>query len=309
MRNLVDRLKGQPSKFFKAWNQFWFAPQDLLGLAMMRILLCGTMFYMYLARSANLSYYGMDAWVTKENALSALPELYRPLFLWAFWPDSLNFVMHSLMIALLALLTLGVGGRWIMWGAWVISAGFIQRNYAVNFGADIIASLFLFYMCFTQSCERLSILNLVRKKTEFKKSDILSSTMMRMMQVQICVIYAYTGFEKLKGGSWWDGTALWSVLANPQMTTFDLSFVRGTPWIIPIIAYITVLFEVYFPVMVAWPKYRNLWLLLGVFFHAGIGIFMGLGPFATTMLSTYFLFLDVDLLDNAIKRLRPTSQN
>lgn len=305
----MTSLKSLFSKSLKAWDQFWFGPKDLLGLALMRILLCGTMFYMYLARSANLSYYGVDAWVTKENALSALPELYRPLFLWAFWPDSLNFVMHSLMIALLALLTLGVGGRWIMWLAWIISSGFIQRNYAVNFGADIIASLFLFYMCFTQSCERLSILNLVRKKTVFKQSDILSSVMIRTMQIQICVLYAYTGFEKLKGGSWWDGTALWSVLANPQMTSFDLSFVRAVPWVIPIVAYITVLFEIYFPVMVAWPKYRNTWLLLGVFFHAGIGIFMGLGPFATTMISTYFLFLDPELLNKVFKRLRPTSQN
>lgn len=305
----MNYLKRVFAQTLKAWDQFWFAPKDLLGLALMRILLCGTMFYMYIARSANLSYYGADAWVTKENALSALPELYRPLFSWAFWPDSLNFVMHSLMIALLGLLTLGIGGRWIMWLAWMISAGFIQRNYAVNFGADIIASLFLFYMCFTQSCERLSLLNLLRKKIEFKKSDILSSVMIGMMQVQICVIYAYTGFEKLKGGSWWDGTALWSVLANPQMTTFDLSFVRVVPWAIPIIAYITVLFEIYFPVMVAWPKFRNLWLLLGVFFHMGIGIFMGLGPFATTMLSTYFLFLDVDLLTSVLKKLRLTSQN
>ncbi|MEK2645489.1 HTTM domain-containing protein [Bdellovibrio sp. BCCA] len=284
-------------KLWSTWDQFWFAPRNLLGLAFMRVLLCGTMFYMYAVRLLNLDYYNDNGWMPRSMALEALPELYRPLFLWSFWPDSLNLVIHVLLVVLLLLLTVGIGGRWIMWIAWIIDMGFIQRNYSVNFGADIIAALFLFYMSFSQSCERLSVLNLLRKKTDFKFSDTLSSVMIRMMQVQICVIYAYTGWEKLKGGSWWDGTALWSVMANPQMTTMDFSFLRSVPWSIPVIAYLTIIFEIYFPAMVAWPKTRNLWLLLGLFFHAGIGIFMGLGPFATTMVSTYFLFLNPLILE------------
>jgi len=286
-------------KLWNHWEQFWFAPQNLLGLAFMRILLCGTMVYMYMVRLYNIDYYGDNSWIPRSLALEAMPDLYRPLFLWCFWPDSWNLAMHILLVVLLVLLTLGVGGRWLMGIAWIIDAGFIQRNYSVNFGADIIAALFLFYMSFTQSCERLSILNLWRKKTSFRKSDTLSSLMIRMMQVQICVIYAYTGWEKLKGGSWWDGTALWSVMANPQMTTMDFSFLRNIPWSIPVIAYLTILFEVYFPAMVAWPKTRTLWLSLGLFFHAGIGVFMGLGPFATTMVSTYFLFMDPLILERA----------
>lgn len=279
------------------WDHFWFAPQNLLGLAFMRITLCGTMFYMYSARLLNLSYYTDDSWVKKETALNAMVELYRPLFSWNFWPDALNLPMHILLVVLLGLLTLGVGGRWLMWLAWIIDMGFIQRNYSVNFGADIIASLLMFYMLFTQSCERLSVLSLGRKKVIFKTSDMISSMMIRMLQVQISVIYAYTGWEKLKGSSWWDGTALWSVMANPQMTTMDFSFLRVIPWVIPLVAYLTIIFEIYFPVMVIWDKTRNWWLLLGLSFHIGIGAFMGLGSFAAAMLSTYFLFLNPALLE------------
>ncbi len=293
-------------KLWTLWDQFWFAPQNLLGLAAMRVLLCGTMFYLYIIRMFNLSYYSDSSWISKDMALEVMVELYRPLFLWSFWPDSLNSLMHLLLVIFLGLLTLGVGSRWLMLATWVINAGFIQRNYSVNFGADIIAALFLFYMSFTNSCERLSVLNLWRKKTSFASSDILSSAMIRMMQVQISVIYAYTGWEKLKGGSWWDGTALWSVMANPQMTTMDFSFLRSIWWIMPIIAYVTILFEIYFPVMVAWKKTRYWWLVLGFFFHAGIGVFMGLGPFATTMLSTYFLFLSPSYLEKMISYIRPS---
>lgn len=287
-------------KAWKAWEHFWFAPQNLLGLAFMRILLCGTMAYLYSVRLFNLDYYTDASWIPRSMALEVMPDLYRPYFLWWFWPDSWNLVMGVLLVVLLLLLMVGIGGRWLMWMAWVIDAGFIQRNYSVNFGADIIAALFLFYMSFTQSCERLSVLNLIRKKKNFKMSDVLSSTFIRMMQVQICVIYAYTGWEKLKGGSWWDGTALWSVMANPQMTTLDFSFLRSVPWSIPAMAYVTIIFEAYFPVMVAWPKTRYLWLFAGVMLHAGIGLFMGLGPFSTTMLSTYFLFISPLILEQKV---------
>ncbi|XGC82468.1 HTTM domain-containing protein [Bdellovibrio bacteriovorus] len=287
-------------RLWQRWDDFWFAPQSLLGLAFMRILLCGTMFYLYSIRLFNLHYYTDESWIPKSLAIEVMPELSRPLFLWAFWPDSLNPLMHGLLVFFLGSLTLGIGGRIFTAAAWVIGAGFIQRNYSVNFGADIIANLFLFYMIFANSCERLSVINLFRKKTYFKNADMLSSLMIRMMQFQICVIYAYTGFEKLKGTSWWDGTALWSVMANPQMTTMDFSFLRSIPWIIPIMAYLTIIFEVYFPAMVAWPKTRNLWLLIGVAFHMGIGVFMGLGPFATTMMSTYFLFIDPLILEQKV---------
>ncbi len=285
---------------WKAWDRFWFAPQNLLGLAFMRIMLCATLLYMSITRFWNLEFYTDSSWIPRSLALNVMPELGRPLFLWTFWPDSMNLMMNVVLVVLLTLLTVGIGGRWLMWAAWIINAGFLQRNYAVNFGADVIGALFLFYMAFTQSCERLSVLNLFRKKLGFVQSDILSSVMIRMMQVQISVIYAYTGWEKLKGGSWWDGTALWSVLANPQMTTADFSFLRYFPWVIPAIGYVTILFEIYFPAAVAWPKTRYWVLLMGVGFHMGIGVFMGLMPFATVMMSTYFLFISPLILEQKV---------
>jgi hypothetical protein len=279
-------------RLWKAWDQSWFTPQNLLGLALMRILLCGTMFSSYLARQWNMEYYTDLSWIPRSKALEAMGDLYRPLFLWSFWPDSLMSSMHILLVVLLGLLALGIGGRWIMWMAWILDMAFIQRNYAVNFGADIIAALFLFYLSFTQSCERLSVLNLFNAKKEFRQSDFISSMMMRMMQVQISVIYVYTGWEKLKGASWWDGTALWSVMANPQMTTMNFEFLRNVPWMIPVVAYMTILFEIYFPAMIVSKKMRLPWLVMGAFFHLGIAIFVGLWNFAFVMVSTYFLFID-----------------
>lgn len=305
----MKHLQFQLKRAWALWDEFWFAPQNLLGLAFMRITLCGTFLYMSIMRFYNLSFFTDASWIPKEKSLLILPEFGRPLFSWDVWPDSMNMPVNILVVILFALLTLGIGGRILTAIAWIINIGFINRNYPAHFGADVIGSLFLFYMIFTNSCERLSVLNLIRKKKSFKSSDMISSMMIRMMQVQIMAIYAYTGWEKLKGSSWWDGTALWSVLANPQMTTVDFSFLRQIPWIIPVLGYMTIIFEVYFPPMVIWNKSRHIWLLVGFGMHMGIGIFMGLMPFATIMLSTYFLFLSPIALEQKIVSKLDFSKN
>ncbi len=297
MKKLIEK---PIEKLITIWDEFWFDPKSLLPLAFTRIILCGTLFYTYVLRLANLDYYTDASWIPKVKALEVMNEVLRPAFLWSFWPDSLNLSVHILLVVLLGLLTLGIGGRWLMWAAWVIDIGFIQRNYAVNYGGDILGSIFLFYMVFTQSCERLSVLNIRRVKKTFVPADIVSSVMIRMMQVQICVVYAYTGFEKLRGMSWWDGTALWSVLANPQMVLMDFSFLRHIPWIIPILGFSTILFEIYFPVLVWSKKIRPYLLIAGVGLHAGIGLTMGLVPFGLIMVSTYFLFLNPLVLEQKV---------
>ncbi len=274
------------------WDRFWFGPQDLLGLATMRIILCGTMTLMYFFRSFYMNYYDETGWIPRSKALFAFPELIRPAFAWFFWPDSWNLPVHSVLVLSLALLTLGIGGRALMALAWILDMGFIQRNYAVNFGADLICGIFLFYMLFTQSCERLSLVNYFRKKKVFRQSDPLSSIMIRMMQFQIFVIYTYTGLEKLKGATWWDGTALWSVFANPQMVAFDMTFMRYFPTLIAMLSLLTLCFEIYFVPAVLNRRTRLLWFVIGWGFHAGIAFSMGLLPFSAVMVSTYFLFLN-----------------
>jgi Vitamin K-dependent gamma-carboxylase. len=279
-------------KAISLWDEFWFAPQNLLGVAFMRIMLCGILFFTYVVRQVHIEYYSDTSWIPRSMVLSLFPDGFRPAFSLFFWPDTWALAMHTLLVVLLGLLTLGIGGRWIAWAAWFLDLAFIQRNYAVNFGADIIGCILLFYLAFTQSCERLSVLNWRKKKTQFQRSDMVSSFFIRMIQIQMGVVYAYTGFEKLKGGSWWEGTALWSVLANPQMVSYDFTAVRYVPWMIAIVSFLTILFETYFPVMVAWKKTRYAWLLMGVSMHLGIAFMMGLWPFSLAMMSTYFLFIE-----------------
>jgi hypothetical protein len=270
------------------WDLFWFSNRDLRLLGLFRIALCGTLFLVNLDRQFDVKTFFTDQGIVpKDMALKIFPEFIRPLFIWSGWSDVAAPWMHGLLVIFLLLLTLGIGGRILNIFAWILQIAFLQRNYSVAFGADVIGSIFLLYLCGTQSCAEFSLL----KRHKKVSSDILTNLFVRLIQVQLCIIYAFTGFEKLKGSSWWDGSALWTVFANSQMVIADLSWLRFFPWVIIGFTFLTILFEIYFPVLIWTPRMRYFLMLCGIFFHIGIGVIMGLWGFALVMLAPYFLFL------------------
>ncbi len=295
-----------PMNIWKNWKNFWFSPVPLVNLALFRIALCFNLFFISLSRQKDFQLFFTDlGMLPKSFALQVYPDFYRPSFVLSFWPDSWVGGLHILFLFCLLLYTLGIGGRILGLICAYFSLAFLQRNYTILLGADQIGGIFIMYLAFTDCCSRLSVLNWRRKsKSADNSTDLLTPLFYRMIQVQLCVIYAYSGFEKLKGNSWWDGTALWRVLANSQMVILDLTWLRNFPLVIVLVSFLTILFEIYFPVLVFNSKTRNYILAAGVLFHAGIGFFMALFGFAGIMVAPYLLFLRPESLKNFLRRLR-----
>lgn len=233
-------------------KSFIFPNEPLPQIGLLRIVLCGTLFYIACWRQLNIDQLGAGALIPRDMALLVVPDFYRPAIQWFFWPDSVVTYVHLVLVVLLGLATLGYSNRFFLLLTWVIHQGVLNRNYAINFGADSIGGLFLFYLAFTNACEFYTL-----KNKNKPMADDLSSMVYRLIQIQICVIYAYTGFEKLKGNTWWDGTALWTVFANPQFSEFDLKFMSHIPWFFPLGTFLTVVFEIYFTAMVWHPSARR----------------------------------------------------
>lgn len=285
----------------KAWNHFWFEFERPKALSLARIQVALVMLYLYLYRQfESMGSFSDDGLVPRKWALAIFPENFRPPFAWfSFWSDASSPLVHACFLFLLFLILLGVGTRWIGWLAWILHMGFVQRNFSILFGADIIAGLSLFYLSFTRCDEYFSLKSYLGKSAP-EKVDSVSSAFTRLWQIQILVIYAYTGFEKLRGNSWWDGTALWTVLGNPQMVGRDLGFLRHFPLLVVAMSFLTILFEVYFPMAMWTQKLRKPWLVAGVFFHSGIGLFMGLWTFSLLMMVPYWFFLTREELETAV---------
>lgn len=289
-------------KIFERFDRFFFAPVDLRRLAVVRIVLGLMIFWLAVDRqgSADL-FFGENGLVQKDQALNLMLFSQRPAVELFFWTDSLASVFHWVYVVLSFCFVIGFGNRVLWVSLWILHMGFVFRNYSVIFGADLISGLFLFYLMWTRSHARWSVNALVfRKKNlklqkSFESSDLLSPVFSRLLQIQLMVIYFYTGIEKLKGSSWWDGTALWTVFANPQMTLIDLSWTASFWPFLVMMTFVTIVFEIFWPILV-WFKGWNLPILIfGFFFHFGIGLLMWLFPFSFVMLSVYVLFLREDI--------------
>ncbi len=265
-----------------AFQRFWFEFDPGENLKTFRIVFGGTLLLSYLERFLRFDqYFGSQRFCNLDQAIALSPGFYRPAFFWSFWPDSWNLAIYLLLLTGLVVFICGRGGRLLGLLLWVVSYGFIQRNPPIVFGADFIGALFLLYTVLTPI--------LSKNKTGFL-NRLGTSVGCRMIQVQLCVIYFYSGAEKLKGVEWWDGTALWAILSSPQIATFDFGFLRNFSFILALSTYLTLLFELFFPTLVWNHSLRKPFLIWGFLMHIGIALFMGMWTFSMVMVSTYVLF-------------------
>lgn len=268
-------------KVWQRWESFWWAPIDGRSLQYSRIVFGFSALLITGMKFWQLDLYNEKALAPRDEALDLLQSMVRPLWSWNFWPDHWAPYMLSLLMVLLFLFTLGWTRRPLIFLAWVLHLGFMQRNYAASMGVDSMMMVFLFYFSFVE----------VWKK---ENHDALSRLMIRMTQVHLAIIYYYTGIEKLRGTTWWEGSALWLVFNNTQITLWDLTWMAHFPFLLALLAHVTVVWEIFFPAAIINPRTKYLWLLMGFGFHVGIALVLDLWGFSALMLSQYFLYIRTD---------------
>jgi hypothetical protein len=117
--------------------------------------------------------------------------------------------------------------------------------------------------------------------------------------LQIGVLYFTSGFMKATGAKWSNGTAMYLI---SQVEWFSHPALRGffaNPFVSAITTYGTVLFQIWFPVVVL-TRLRLVWLASGIAMHLGIATFMGLICFSMAMIGLE-LFLVRDGEYNALQ--------
>lgn len=294
---LLTAVERKARDFSRAWDNFWFAPVDLYNVGLFRALLGFVLLSMYWSRFANVElFYFNTGLLHADFAISIIPEYFQSSWPVIFKSDSANYYGHLSYLILLFLFALGVIGRWGTWAIFLLSLSFMQRNFPLVYGADLFAHFWLFYLSFVRHNEHWSVLNLRRgwKPSSLPQlnSDIVSSAFIRLLQIQLCLSYAYTGLEKFKGTQWWEGSAVWYVVGMQELVAVDLSFIRHFPAVIAIMSMTTVLFEVYFIFGVWNKKLRPYWLGFGFFFHLGTAVLMTLWYFFLVMTLPYLLFVN-----------------
>jgi len=284
------------------WDKFWFKPIDTFSLSCFRFFFCSVLLIMYLIRFFDIKLFFYNSGLMTASSAKNLHEIYtqKALF-FGISSDALLYFCYLAFIGILLLMALGAAHRLLAILAFILHLVFIQRNPSIVFGADMVATFWLFYLMFTKSNNHINWLQYFFSKkgtklSKSKKGDWLSTIMIRFIQIQLCVIYMFSGLEKLRGNSWWEGTAIWEAFSFYGISLVNSSVILSLPLISSVLTIFTILFEIYFPVLVWVPKIRSILLILGFCFHLSIAICMNLYFFSFIMLSAYILFIPSDFL-------------
>lgn len=305
-----------------------------LAIRLFRLLVGAALLLMYVDRHKDVSFlYGSHPFslLPKESWAQAWLESQRPSWFF-FVPDSFLAWLHGCYLILIVVYMFSWGNRGLTLLTWLLHLYFLLRNPMVWFGADLVANLWLMYSVLLPYTPSLFVKKLFsgffelpthrtipkpHEGSSFKglhtydsdswfSSRLLDRIGVLLILSHLMIIYLYTGLEKLRGATWWDGTALWYALANSQMVVWDTTglILNGAYWLIPVLSWLTVCFEIFFPLGVFLPKpWPWFFIVFGLLFHASIGVLMALVPFSLLMMAPYVFFPNLLRTDRNLSRV------
>jgi hypothetical protein len=255
------------------------------------------------------------------------------------------YIIHGCVLVIFFLFTIGLGTRVVSVLAWLATLSYIQRHYVAFFGMDTILSFATLYLMIGPSGAALSVDRLIARyarawralrargssrKATLANNDALkraegaeldppqprvtANLALRLLQVHICIVYFASGTAKLMGVSWWNGTAIWGTMINPEFSpVHNGMYMSALRWLCQHRALwelfmsggvlFTLFFEISFAYLI-WNRWTRVPMMIGaVMLHTGIAFFMGLTTFSLIMLASVAAFTPPELLQRLLRRL------
>ena len=192
-------------------------------------------------------------------------------------------------IAAYAAMTLGIASRLSVIAAFLASIVQTAWNPLPLSGAYQVHRVLLFCLIWADCGAVWSLDAWLRGSRDAERQPIWP---LRLFRFQVAVIYGATGLYKLQDVHWRDGSALHYVMSNVQ---FRRAPVEPPPWsaeVLTLLTYLTLFWELLFPLLILHRVTRRVALVLGIIMHAGMWMTMELGPFAPVMIGSYLAFID-----------------
>jgi hypothetical protein len=201
------------------------------------------------------------------------------------------YTADAYIFGVLCILSLGALGllfglytRFATFLALVASFLLYNRLLEITDGGDNIIQLVLIYMLF-----------LLPHRAKFCSGQLkvwLHNIAVLAIVFQLLIVYTASVFSKLSGEQWRQGIAMYT---ESQVQLYSLPAAHEL-FTIPLIVYVTsyfpLVYQLLFPLTIP-TRFKLPWIVLGIFFHLGIVVLIGLVTFSTMMIALE-LFLITD---------------
>jgi hypothetical protein len=279
---------------FEAWNDFFFAPQSPVPIALFRVIY-GLLVIadISLLRPDWLAWYGPHAWVS----LSTMQKLEPGMRLNVFavipqtdaWADSVFWIILGSAI----LLTIGFLTRLNTMIVFLGIASIQQRNLYITHGGDTFLRLAGFFLMFAPAGAALSVDRLVRiwRGKEDARIKPRSPWAQRMIQFELSILYFASFCWKVQGVPWINGTALYYVYHLDQLRRFPVPSWFLRPTVLKLATWWTLVLEFSLGVLIWIKDLRYILLALGLLLHLSLEYSLNTPMFQWDVLSAYVLFV------------------
>ena len=293
--------------FLAAWNEFFFAEQSPIPIALFRVIY-GVMVVatLLLLRPDWMEWYGPHAWVSlptmqgiepgpRLNLFTVMPESY-------FWVQALFWIF----LASAACLTIGLLTRANSVVVYLCLASMQQRNLFILHGGDTFLRVAGFFLIFAPAGAAFSADRLIRiwRGKEGVEIRPRRPWAQRMIQFELALVY-FVGFcWKVAGAPWVEGSALSYIYHLDELQRFPMPSWLLNPTILKLATWFTLVLEFALGVLIWIKEIRYYLLATGLFFHLCLEYSLNVPMFQWDVLSAYVLFIDAGDLERVWNRIR-----
>jgi hypothetical protein len=179
-----------------------------------------------------------------------------------------------------------------------------RRNPFIFNAGDSLLRVLSFYILLAPAGASLSLDRWRHNRQTFWNFPRRPQWSTRLIQVQLSIIYVATVWEKLRGETWNEGTAVSYALRVDEYGRFpEPHFLASTPLLVNLATYGTLALEAALGVLV-WNRKARPWVLvLGLIFHVSIAYSIKVGFFTAGMLTLYLSFLPPERASGLIRSI------
>ena len=275
----------------QAWREFFFTPEPAVTVAAFRIL-----FGVILVVHGLLLWPHASLWYGPRGFLPH--EQYRQIYgrsrfsVFQFLPDSdlTARVVLAVFIAAAVSLSLGILTTVSASLTFVLLVSIHNRNPAVLHGGDDVLRIMAFLLIFSSAGAELSVDRYVSSGRPFV-GEYTSPWVLRLMQLQVSIIYLRAGLAKLDGATWLNGSAAYYPTQVQEYRRFPLPRVLINAFWIRLATWSTILIELGLGTAIWVKEFRSAILLCGLAFHLVLEYLLNLQLFGWTMMCCLLLFV------------------
>jgi hypothetical protein len=273
-----------------AWGRFWFTEVPTSTFALFRIAFGVLTFMWALSLSPSLF-----AFYSRQGILPVRPS-YNSSFDWSvfdlFPSDIAVAIVYFLLYIAALMLIVGFRTRLAALVVFVCLISFGRRNPWVLNSGDLLLFCLAFYALFMPGGEAFSVDRWLRSGERFWDFGRRAIWPLRLVQIQVSVIYVAAVWAKVRGETWNDGTAVSYAFRMGDLERFPVpGFITDTVVIANLLTYGTLAIELSVGILV-WNRVLRPWvLLLGVSLHLGIDYATRVGFFSYAVFVAYVAFI------------------